>query len=155
VLQRVCQQCHSAPPLNSAPFPLVTYDDTQVVNNGKPIWQYMLVVLQNGTMPLPPVKIDSTDRDTLIRWLNAGAPPRLAPGGCSEPVASVDGGGGAGAVDARADDPEGEAGSDEREAGGRDGGEVLDSNDEDDGAAESTTERGGLDASADGDGAGD
>ena len=76
VLQSVCQQCHSNPTQNSAPFPLVTYADTQTVSNGQPVWQYMRTVVASGAMPLPPVQITAADRDTLTRWLNSGAPAR-------------------------------------------------------------------------------
>jgi hypothetical protein len=89
VLSTVCQKCHSASPQNGAPFPLVTYDDTHVVQGGKAIWQYMLNVVENGIMPLPPVEITAGDRDTLLQWLNAGAPARTASDTCS--VVHVDG----------------------------------------------------------------
>jgi hypothetical protein len=91
VLETVCQTCHSAPPQNSAPFPLVTYDDTHVVNaitNGKPIWHYMLSAVQSGLMPLTPVQINAGDRDALLAWLNAGAPARTPTDMCS--VVSAD-----------------------------------------------------------------
>jgi hypothetical protein len=56
-----------------------------------PIWTYMRTVLESGAMPLPPVKIDPADRETLIRWLDAGAPALLASSLC-EPVVDSDGG---------------------------------------------------------------
>jgi hypothetical protein len=93
VLETVCQQCHAAPPRNSAPFPLVTYADTQAVASGKPLWSYMIVALQNGVMPLPPVQIAPADRDTLIRWLDAGAPPRSASDMCARPAVDLGDGG--------------------------------------------------------------
>jgi len=76
VLQNVCQQCHAAPPKNEAPFPLVTYDDTQRDVSGKPLWTYMKSALEAGRMPAPPVELAPADRDTLIAWLGDGAPPR-------------------------------------------------------------------------------
>src|SRR5579859_3377724 len=82
VLEIVCQHCHSDPPMNGAPFPLVTYEDTQASFRGQTIAFQMLYVLQNGKMPLPPVTIEPADRDTLIRWLQAGAPTRPAPQNC-------------------------------------------------------------------------
>lgn len=114
VLKSVCQQCHTAPPRNSAPFPLVTYDDTQVVASGKPIWRYMLTALQNGLMPLPPVQIALADRDALIRWLNAGAPPRVTTNDCSEQDAGSDAAGDSPdspAADADDEDASGDAGT--------------------------------------------
>jgi hypothetical protein len=51
----------------------------------------MRTVVENGAMPLPPVKIDPADRDTLIRWLDAGAPTSVVPSACA-PVVESDGG---------------------------------------------------------------
>jgi hypothetical protein len=92
VLQTVCQQCHTDPPRNSAPFPLVSYHDTQVVLSGNPIWVHMRNAVENGIMPLPPVTIDPASRDTLLRWLDAGAPARTASDVCSDPNADPDSG---------------------------------------------------------------
>lgn len=83
VLELVCQQCHTAPLRNMAPFPLLTYADTQAVVSGKPIWGYMQKVLVGRMMPLPPVQIEPADRAVLLGWLEAGAPPRLASDVCS------------------------------------------------------------------------
>jgi hypothetical protein len=117
VLENVCQQCHTSPPRNSAPFPLVTYEDTQVIASGQPIWTYMRTALQDGVMPLPPVEIDSADRDTLIRWLDAGAPARTASDQCSLPeVAPPDGG-----IVAESDAPDSSDGSEDGDAGSGDG----------------------------------
>jgi hypothetical protein len=84
VLVAVCQQCHSNPPRNSAPFPLVTYADTQVISTGEPLWHYMRIVVENGVMPLPPVTISAADRDTLTAWLEAGAPARGPTDSCDD-----------------------------------------------------------------------
>jgi hypothetical protein len=92
VLQSVCQQCHTDPPRNSAPFPLVTYQDTQVVLSGNPLWVHMRNAVDNGIMPLPPVMIDPAARDALLRWLYAGAPARTASDVCSDPNVDPDGG---------------------------------------------------------------
>jgi hypothetical protein len=85
VLDNVCQQCHTNPPKNSAPFPLVNYQDTHVVYSGNPIWVHMRNAVESGVMPLPPVQIDAPSRDALLRWLNAGAPARTATDVCSDP----------------------------------------------------------------------
>jgi hypothetical protein len=112
VLQVVCQGCHTDPPRNQAPFALVTYADTQVLVGGRPIWAYMRTVLENGAMPLPPVKIDPADRDALIRWLDAGAPASFASSGCAP---AVDSGGGndteAGQLSSASDGGAGDAGA--------------------------------------------
>jgi hypothetical protein len=92
ILQKICQQCHSAPPQNGAPFPLVTYENTQANFKGQPISDQMLYVLQNGKMPLPPVTIEPADKDTLIRWLMAGSPSRPAGGICPPAVVTAEAG---------------------------------------------------------------
>lgn len=83
VLRTVCQQCHSALPRNSAPFSLVTYADTQVLMGGKPLWMDMRTVVESGLMPLSPVQIGVTERESLLAWLRDGAPPRTASDVCS------------------------------------------------------------------------
>ncbi|MDP9000894.1 MAG: hypothetical protein M3O46_12365 [Myxococcota bacterium] len=83
------------------------------MTSGKPIWRYMLTAMQNGIMPLPPVQIASADRDTLIRWLNAGAPPRATTGDCAEQDAGTDAAGDdpdSPAADADDEDASGDAG---------------------------------------------
>jgi hypothetical protein len=88
ILAAVCQKCHTNPQRNGAPFPLVTYDDTQAIWKGARITSYMLPALQKGIMPLPPVTIAPADRAMLIAWLTAGAPPRMASDMCSMPPVS-------------------------------------------------------------------
>jgi hypothetical protein len=85
VLQDVCQHCHSSPTQNGAPFSLVTYEDTQVPASGEPLWKYMRAVVLSGAMPLPPVQISPAQRDVLLAWFDAGAPPRSASDTCSDP----------------------------------------------------------------------
>jgi hypothetical protein len=83
VLHEVCQRCHQDPPLNGAPFPLVTYADTQVVPmDGIPRWQRMERAVESGFMPLrgldldPPVEeLTCEQRSTLLGWLRQCAPP--------------------------------------------------------------------------------
>ena len=87
VLTCVCQQCHQNPPVNHAPFPLLTYDDTQVpypfATSKKKLWQEMQTVVTSGYMPYmgiedppvdPPVQPLSDERKaTLLTWLAQGA----------------------------------------------------------------------------------
>lgn len=86
ILDCVCQQCHQAPPLNGAPFPLLTYDNTQAhypFASSKPIWQQMQTVVGNGFMPyqgdptvMPPVQpLPAAQKATLLKWLTEGALP--------------------------------------------------------------------------------
>ena len=127
VLQNVCQKCHSSPPQNSAPFPLVSYDDTQVVMSGKPVWMYMRTVLQTGVMPLPPVTIAPSDLATLLHWLDDGAPPRSATDVCSTVLVDP--------PDAGTDAAEAEADTADAGAGTVDAGADADTPEGDDGGA--------------------
>jgi hypothetical protein len=79
VLRAVCQQCHSDPMKSGAPFPLITWEDTQVVIDDRPLHEWMRDALESEKMPLPPVTISPQDRETLLSWLRDGAPVR-APG---------------------------------------------------------------------------
>ncbi|MDP9035334.1 MAG: hypothetical protein M3O50_11045 [Myxococcota bacterium] len=123
VLENVCQQCHSNPPRNSAPFPLMTYDDTHAVASGEPLWHYMRIVVKSGVMPLPPVQLGAEDRDTLLRWFEAGAPARAAGDTCAPSVASIEGGADerTQVADSGSDDANAEAESATADAGAPDG----------------------------------
>ena len=46
----------------------------------------MRTALEAGVMPLPPVTIGQSDATALLRWLNAGAPPRTAADVCAAPT---------------------------------------------------------------------
>ena len=80
-----------APPIHDAPFPLVTYEDTQEpFSEGKLRWQRMKEVVEIDFMPLrglnlePPVEhLTCEEKSTLMGWLEQCAPPE---GGteCSE-----------------------------------------------------------------------
>src|SRR5262249_15783586 len=102
---------------NGAPFPLVTYEDTQVLANGVPLWKFMRAVVQSGAMPLPPVQIDSSQRDVLLAWFDAGAPSRPALDMCSDLVDSSVDGADADAVPDEGGGDEGDAGADRLEGG--------------------------------------
>src|SRR5688572_10943538 len=83
VLRTVCQRCHTDPPLNGAPFSLVTYEDTQEpFGTGRQRWQRMKEAVESGFMPLqgldldPPIEpLTCEERSTLLGWLGQCAPP--------------------------------------------------------------------------------
>lgn len=83
VLEAKCQRCHDNPPQNGAPFPLVTYDDTQVETAGTPRWIKMKHVLESDIMPptflpdlMPPVEpLAANEKQRLLDWLDQGALP--------------------------------------------------------------------------------
>jgi hypothetical protein len=82
VLRDKCQRCHQDPTLNGAPFPLLTYDDTQVVDRkGVPRFQKMKAAIESDYMPptfleLEPAvePLSEPERAALLDWL-ASDPP--------------------------------------------------------------------------------
>lgn len=84
ILRTVCQKCHADPPMHGAPFPLVTYQDTQEVFdrvNGTLRWQRMQEVVALDFMPLrglPDVPVElltCEEKSTLMGWLDQCARP--------------------------------------------------------------------------------
>ena len=83
VLSHKCRRCHQDPPKNGAPFSLLTYADTQLVDGrGKPRFVRMADAVSSGYMPAqfvaldPPVEaLTAEERATLLGWCEAGAPP--------------------------------------------------------------------------------
>lgn len=82
VLQAKCQRCHAEPLANGAPFALLTYADTQLVDRkGNPRYEKMKAALESEYMPplflelSPAVEPLSPDESaTLLTWLS-GSPP--------------------------------------------------------------------------------
>src|SRR6185369_11207221 len=81
ILAEKCARCHGDPAQNGAPFSLVEYADTQLVDKkGKPRYERMLSAIESDYMPLllklePPVSpLSEAERSSLIDWLTAGAP---------------------------------------------------------------------------------
>jgi hypothetical protein len=81
VLACKCQRCHTDPMQNSAPFPLLTYEDTQADYAGEPRWQHMRRVVATDFMPpnffpdlMPPVEmLTDYEKETIIGWADQGA----------------------------------------------------------------------------------
>jgi len=82
VLRDVCRQCHGSPPVQGAPFPLVTWEDTHALYYDKPIWQLMKNAVETGYMPLAPVTMTPEQKASLLGWLDAGAARAEAGAGC-------------------------------------------------------------------------
>jgi hypothetical protein len=81
-LQDKCQRCHRDPPENGAPFALITYADTQVKHDTTPRYELMQAAVTSGFMPFvaaeldPPVaSLTCEQKETLLAWLEADAPP--------------------------------------------------------------------------------
>jgi hypothetical protein len=80
ILEAHCQRCHTDPPANGAPFPLLTYEDTQA--GEPPRYERMGEVVSQDFMPPqwlavdPPVEaLPCSEKRTLIEWVEQAAPP--------------------------------------------------------------------------------
>jgi len=84
IIQEKCVRCHSDPPAHGAPFPLASYEATQVPSrDGKSIRaDRMRAVIDSGFMPLtslklePPVEaLSCEEKATILHWIDQGAAP--------------------------------------------------------------------------------
>jgi len=81
ILQAHCQRCHTDPQENGAPFPLLSYADTQ---EGTPTHRFeqMGAAVERDFMPPqwlevdPPVEpLPCSEKATLLAWIDQGAAP--------------------------------------------------------------------------------
>ena len=84
VLQTVCQKCHSKPPQNGAPFPLVTHSNIVRATPDGEIRELMIAQIEARRMPLTPETIEEGDRTILLEWLRDGALPLTEPRSCTD-----------------------------------------------------------------------
>jgi hypothetical protein len=85
VVHAQCNPCHQSPPMNGAPFPLLTYADTQkVYSPGALVFQQMFISTGPDGSPRMPFNgmLTSADYDLLHGWLGKCAPPVPAGTGC-------------------------------------------------------------------------
>jgi hypothetical protein len=96
VLQANCQSCHQNPPINGAPMPLMTWEDTQATVIADPdgipatsasekVFQMMETRISSTSNPMPPTGhnlLDAADIATITNWVNAGAPAGTAGQSC-------------------------------------------------------------------------
>ncbi len=89
VVHASCNPCHQMPPQNGAPFPLLTYADTQQPYTASVglVFQQMFISTGPHGMPRMPLggTLDATDYATLHDWLGQCAPPVPAGTGCGCP----------------------------------------------------------------------
>jgi uncharacterized membrane protein len=90
IIEAKCVRCHSDPPENGAPFPLLTWEDTQKPYGRVLVHDAMLVAVESGFMPLtelelsPPVEdLTTSERTDLLSWLRAGAEPDRSGATCA------------------------------------------------------------------------
>lgn len=83
LIQTHCQTCHTMPTQNGAPFPLLTYEDTQEPFGmaGQQRWQRMAEVITTGFMPIGKT-LPEADKQALLNWLNNCATPIAEGMGC-------------------------------------------------------------------------
>lgn len=94
VLVLKCQRCHGEETQQGAPFALVSYHDTQVVNAaGKPRYELIAAAVSSEFMPpaflklMPPVEpLMEPERAALLDWCDRGAPgPSASEPPCDNP----------------------------------------------------------------------
>ncbi len=77
-LQAKCRRCHMQPARHGAPFPLMTWEQTQAVFRSGPIWRQLGAVVKSGFMPYripanPPVEpLTDAEKQALLAWVEAG-----------------------------------------------------------------------------------
>ena len=85
VIHRECHHCHTDPPLDGVPFPLLTYEDMQKPygDMSKRYQRMNQVIRPNGFPPMPPDDpLDAKDLAVLTGWLDACAKPTGEGEGC-------------------------------------------------------------------------
>jgi uncharacterized membrane protein len=93
VLEAKCQRCHGAEPEHGAPFALVSYDDTQVLNaKGNPRYAQISAAVSSDFMPPSFLKLEpeveplsEEERATLLDWCEQGAPGPALDESCDGP----------------------------------------------------------------------
>ena len=80
-----CQKCHNEPQVNGAPFPLLSYADTQVMlADGTPIYERMAARVRSESNPMPPrtePPLSAREIDIMVAWAALGAPEGERPDG--------------------------------------------------------------------------
>jgi|GEM_PF-5059439 len=83
VLNTKCHACHQDPPKANAPYSLRTFEDTRQLSGmtQTPRWQRIGAVIEQNTMP-PNGSMTPQDKQTLLDWVAACAPPAADAMGC-------------------------------------------------------------------------
>lgn len=80
VLVAKCRRCHTQPMRHTAPFPLLTWDDTRVMLRERPRFQVMASAVKSGFMPYntkanPPIeRLTDAEKRVIVDWVEAGGP---------------------------------------------------------------------------------
>ncbi len=87
-----CQACHGSPPVESAPFTLISYQDltqTSPQYSDQTVAQRVVARMQDPNFPMPPNPLGPTpqaDIDTMNAWIAANYPN----GTCTPPAGGTD-----------------------------------------------------------------
>lgn len=68
IIDNNCLNCHSDPPTNGAPIPLVTYDDVKDATEGSLINRIQAVGGSSGAMPLGGPRLPQNLIDIIVQW---------------------------------------------------------------------------------------
>jgi hypothetical protein len=93
IIHNRCNPCHQMPPLNGAPFPLLTYENTQEeYEPGILKFQQMYAQIQPGASPRMPFggMLTASELTTMSSWLSQCAPPLAEGTGCECPGTGCD-----------------------------------------------------------------
>lgn len=74
VLRAKCRACHSNPPTNGAPFPLVTQDDFLAPYFSKSVRETAITAISTDYMPLNGPPLPANEKELMLGWLDAGVP---------------------------------------------------------------------------------
>lgn len=83
VLVAKCRRCHTQPMRHTAPFPLLTWDDTRALVRDRPRFQVMASAVKSGFMPYntkanPPVEpLTDAEKKVIVDWADAGGPREI------------------------------------------------------------------------------
>jgi hypothetical protein len=89
VMHRTCHACHADPLMEGAPFPLLSYENTQAPYfMTTRVFQRMNEVIRPGGAPRMPPGNNLNDQDLKVLgdWLNQCAPPTADGKGCECPA---------------------------------------------------------------------
>jgi len=84
-LKAKCRRCHTIPARHGAPFPLLTWEQTQDDYHGTPIVRHMARAVKSGFMPYrinanPPIEpLTDDEKQAIVSWAEAGGPRAACP----------------------------------------------------------------------------
>ena len=82
-LQAKCASCHTDPPQEGAPFPLLTYEDAHAPYGNLKRWEVIGIAVKAGYMPLDTAPaLTPEEKQVLLDWVAGCAQPAAAGEGC-------------------------------------------------------------------------